>query len=73
MLGLLGVVSFNQFVLMSLPLESRMVSMIFVYWLIALIPAIVMVVSKDKLTDYGFSKRKLPFQIIVGIVIGAAM
>ena len=73
MLGLLGVVSFNQFVLMSLPLGSRMVSMIFVYWLIALVPAIVMVVRKDKLTDYGFSKRKLPFQIIVGVIIGAVM
>ena len=73
MLGLLGVVSFNQFVLMSLPLGSRMVSMIFVYWLIALVPAIVMVVNKDKLANYGFSKRKIPFQIIVGVIIGAAM
>lgn len=72
-LGLYGVVSFNQFVLMSLPLGLRMISMIFVYWLIALIPIIVMFVNKDKLVDYGFSKDKLKFQIIVGVFIGIAM
>ena len=73
MLGLLGVVLFNQFVLMSLPLGLRMVSIIFVYWLIALVPAIVMVVNKDKLADYGFSRGKIMLQIIVGVIIGVAM
>lgn len=73
MLGLYGVVSFNQFVLMSLPLGLRMVSMLLIYWLIALIPIIVMLVNKDKLVDYGFSKDKKKFQIIVGILIGVAM
>ena len=73
MLGLLGVVLFNQFVLMSLPLGLRMVSMTFVYWLIALVPAIVMVVNKDKLADYGFSRGKIMLQIIVGVIIGVAM
>ena len=72
-LGLYGVVSFNQFVLMSLPLGLRMISMIFVYWLIALIPIIIMFVNKDKLVDYGFSKDKMKFQIIVGVLIGIAM
>lgn len=73
MLGLYGVVAFNQFVLMSLPLGLRMVSMLLIYWLIALIPIIVMLVNKDKLVDYGFSKDKMKFQIIVGILIGVAM
>lgn len=73
MLGLLGVVLFNQFVLMSLPLELRMISMIFIYWLIALIPIIIMFVNKDKFVEYGFSKEKLIFQIIVGVIIGIAM
>lgn len=72
-LGLYGVVLFNQFVLMALPLGVRMVSMILVYWLIAVIPIIVMMVHKDKLTDYGFSKSKISVQIIVGILIGIAM
>ena len=50
-----------------------MVCMILTYWLIALIPAIVMIVNKDKLTDYGFSKEKIGMQIIVGILIGTVM
>ena len=53
MLGLYGVVAFNQFVLMSLPLGMRMVCMPLVYWLIALIPIIATIVNKDKLVDYG--------------------
>lgn len=73
MLGLFGVVLFIQFVLMSLPLELRMISMVFVYWLIALIPIIIMLVNKDKLVEYGFSKEKIKFQIIVGVMIGVAM
>ena len=73
MLGLYGVLAFNQFVLMSLPLGLRMVSMLLIYWLIALIPIIVMLVNKDKLVDYGFSKDKKKFQIIVGILIGVTM
>lgn len=73
MLGLYGVVAFNQFVLMSLPLGLRMISMPLIYWLITLIPIIVMPVNKDKLADYGFSKDKKIFQIIVGVLIGVAM
>ncbi len=73
MLGLLGVGLFNRFVLMSLPLALRMISMIFVYWLIALVPIILMIVNKDKLSEYGFSKEKIIFQIILGVMIGFAM
>lgn len=73
MLGLQGVVAFNQLVLMSLPLGLRMVSMVFIYWLIALIPIIVMLDNKDKLLDYGFSIDKKKFQVITGILIGVAM
>lgn len=73
MLGLYGVVAFNQFVLMSLPLGLRMVSTVFVNWLIALIPAIVMLVNKDKLADYGFRTDKKELQVITGVLIGVAM
>lgn len=73
MLGLIGVVLFNQFVLMSLPLAVRMISMIFVYWLIALIPVIIMFAAKDKLSEYGFSKEKISLQIILGAAIGVVM
>ena len=73
MLGLYGVIAFNQYVMMSLPLAGRMVSMIAVYWLAALIPVIAMLVCKDKLSDFGFVKDKIGMQIIVGILIGLAM
>lgn len=73
MLGLYGVVAFYQFVLMSLPLGLRMVSMLLIYWLIALIPIVVMRANKDKLVNYGFSKSKLGLQMIVGVLIGIAM
>ncbi len=73
MLGLFGVVSFNRFVLMSLPLGARMISMIVVYWLIALIPLCVMLANKNKLTDYGFTKSKPVKQVLVGIAIGLSM
>ena len=73
MLGLIGVVLFNQFVLMSLPLAVRMISMIFVYRLIALIPVIIMFAVKDKLSEYGFSKEKISLQVILGVAIGVVM
>ncbi len=72
-LGLCGVIACNQFVLMSLPLGLRMAGGIFIYWLIALGPLIVMLVNKDKLEDYGFSKSKIGLQSMVGILIGIVM
>ena len=72
-LGVYGVIAFNKFVLISLPIGLRMVSMLLIYWLIALIPIIVMLVNKDKLADYGFNKNKIGLQIIVGVLIGIAM
>ena len=72
MLGLYGV-SVLQYVLMSLPLPARMISMIAIYWLIAIIPSIVMFISKDSLSDYGFRKEKLGLQILIGVVLGVVM
>lgn len=73
LLGLCGILAFNQFILMSLPLGVRMAGMILSYWLMALIPVIVMLVCKDKLSDYGFEKNKIGYQIAVGVVIGVAL
>lgn len=52
-LGLFGVNAFNRLVLMSLPLVMRMAATIVMFWLIALVPIIVMLVCKDKFADYG--------------------
>lgn len=73
MLGLYGVVSFNQFVLMSLPLGLRMLCMPIIYWLIAVIPVIVMLANKDKCADCGFSKTNVFSQVSVGVFVGLAM
>lgn len=71
-LGLYGIMSFNRFVLMSLPLGLRMVCMIVTYWLIALVPVIVMLVRKDNFADYWNTDR-IGYQIITGVLIGTAM
>lgn len=71
-IGLCGVIAFNRFVLMSLPLGLRMAAMIVIYWLVALIPAIAAVVVKDKFSDYWNTDR-IGYQILTGVLIGAAM
>lgn len=71
-LGLYGVISFNRFVLMSLPLGLRMAAMIVTYWLIVLVPVIVMLVRKDNLADY-WNNDRIGYQILTGVLIGTAM
>lgn len=73
MLALFGLVMFNSYLLMSIPLVVRMVAMIVLYWLVALVPAVIMLVDKEKLSDYGFSAEKIPLQIVVGVIIGVLM
>lgn len=72
-LGLIGVMAFNRYIVMSLPLASRMVSMILSYWLIALLPIIIIIVNKEKLMDYGFSKDNIWCQTIAGVLIGLGL
>lgn len=73
LLGLCGIFAFNRFILMSLPLGVRMAGSILTYWIMALIPVIVMLVCKDKLSDYGFENNKIGYQIAAGVVIGLAL
>ena len=71
--GLLGVNALFHHVIMKLPLATRMVLSIATYWLIALVPMIVMFVSKDRLLDYGFKKDKMGVQLAIGAGLGIAM
>lgn len=73
MAGLWGVILFNGSVLVSLPLGGRMASVILVYWLIALAPIGVTLARKTKLSDYGFTKNNIVYQILWGLAVGAAM
>ena len=50
-----------------------MIVMIVFYWLITLVPVILMVFNKEKLYEVGFLKKKVIVQIIVGIGIGLVM
>ena len=73
MVLLFGVRLFNSFILMSLPLTVRMACMIIENWLVALVPIVITVTSKDKLSDYGFSREKVGLQLLIGLGVGIAM
>ncbi|MCQ2911114.1 MAG: CPBP family intramembrane metalloprotease [Clostridia bacterium] len=73
MIALIGVRAFNINVLYRLSMASRMISAIEIYFLIALVPVIIMVVTKDRFKDYGFSKEKVPMQILTGILLALGM
>lgn len=68
--GCYGVNMFNRYVMMSLPLAGRMVCMVTMYWVIALIPIIIMLISGTSLQTIGFEKEKIGLQIVIGIVSG---
>lgn len=73
LLGLIGVMVFNRYILMSLPLIVRMAAMVITYYLIAVIPFIVMRKYHDTFSDYGFKKDKLILQIVIGIGLGLGL
>ena len=68
-----GLICFNKYVLMSLPLAARMIFMIVMYWIIALVPIIFCVKNKEKIACLGFSKDKILKQVLIGVVIGCIM
>lgn len=68
-----GLICFNKYILMSLPLAARMIFMIVMYWIIALVPIIFGVKNKEKLACLGFSKDKILKQVLIGVVIGCIM
>jgi len=68
-----GLSMFNQYLLMSFPLPLRMVLMIVTQWLLFLVPAILMIVNKEKLSSIGFKKEKILPQIGIGVLLALAM
>ena len=73
MIALIGVRAFSIYVLYRLSMVSRMISAIEIYFLIALVPVIIMFVTKDRFKDYGFSKEKVPMRILTGILLALGM
>lgn len=70
--GLLGILWINTNILGQLSVGGYMAVTIASRILLMLIPIVVMIVSKDKLSDYGFSKEKVWLQILLGILLGIA-
>ena len=68
-----GLFMFNQHLLMSFSLPLRMILMIVTQWILFLVPAILMVVYKEKLSCMGFRKEKIPSQIGIGILLAVSM
>lgn len=64
---------FNQYLLMRFSLVTRMVLMIVTQWLLFLVPGILMLVQKVRLSDIGFTKEKIPKQILIGILLALMM
>ena len=72
-LSLFGVVLFNKYMLMSLPLVLRVILMIGIYWIIAVIPFIMILRDKKPLFDYGFFREHIFKQVMIGLALGVAM
>lgn len=59
--------------LMALALPWRMLAMVLSYWLIALVPYLVMRLSGDTWAAYGFSSERVGRQIGIGLAIAVLM
>lgn len=68
-----GVVCFNRYILMNLPLLLRMGLSIVLYLCMAVGPLLIMIHAGDTWADYLFSGEKIGAQILVGIGIGVVM
>ena len=73
MLGVLAVRQLNQLLIRTQPPAGRMAGMLAVYWLIALVPVIVMLVSRDRLKDYGFCSARPGMQLLNGVLIALGL
>lgn len=70
---LLAMILIQQNILISFPLLPRAILMIAIQWLLLVVPFAFVIKGNEKLSDYGFSKKKLLSQIITGVVIALAM
>lgn len=68
-----GIALFNQYILKSISIPLRIVAMFVNQWLLIVPSAILMIVNKEKLSDLGFTKEKIPRQIGIGILLAIAM
>lgn len=68
-----GIFMFNQHLLMSFSQPLRMILIIIMQWLLFLVPGILMIVNKEKLSDIGFRKEKIALQVAIGVLLAVSM
>lgn len=68
-----GIKLFNQYLLMKFCLESRMVLMMVVRWLLLLPPGLLILMEKSRFRDIGFIKENILRQILIGIILALLM
>lgn len=68
-----GVSMFNRYLLMQFPIGVRMVLMIVSQWIIMLVPAILIMVNKDKLSYFGMVTENISHQILIGVILALLM
>jgi len=67
------VVLFNDNLLMDFPLGVRMVLGFVTNWIMLIVPVLLMINKKERLSSFGFSNVKIPAQVFIGIAIGIVM
>lgn len=72
-IAVFGLFMFNQHLLMWFSLPLRMILMIATQWLLLLVPMILMIVNKEKLSSIGFKKEDIPLQIGIGVLLAVSM
>lgn len=73
LLGTYAVLMFNGNVLFRFPFALRVILYIAGYWVIAVVPLILMYVNKEKMREYFQGRGKLVRQILIGLGIGLGM
>ena len=73
LLGTYAVLMFNGNVLFRFPFALRVILYIAGYWVIAVVPLILMYVNKEKMREYFQGRGKLVLQILIGLGIGLGM
>ncbi|MDR7857895.1 type II CAAX endopeptidase family protein [Tissierella sp.] len=68
-----GVIMFNRYLLMQFPIGVRMILMILSQWIIMLVPATLIMVNKDKLSDFGMKTENISHQILIGVIFALLM
>ena len=57
----------------SLSLPLRMILMIVTQWILFLVPGILMIMNKEKISSLGFRKEKVLLQIGIGLLVAISM